>query len=60
MTQTPMTSAEAIKRLRSAAEECPDEEAAHMRADDVLCDLLDSLGYQDVTAEFKKMEKWYS
>jgi len=37
-----------------------DTEAAHSNADGVLCDLLKSLGYQDVVDEYMKVEKWFA
>lgn len=36
-----------------------DTEAAHRFADDILCDLLTSLGYVDVVAEYRKIHKFY-
>jgi len=37
-----------------------DTEIEHLRADEVLCDLLISLGYQDVVDEWKEVGKWYA
>ena len=37
-----------------------DEEMEHIRADEILCELLISLGYQDVVDEWKKVGKWYA
>lgn len=37
-----------------------DEEAAHVLADTVLCDLLESLGYTDIVEEFNSIHKWYA
>ncbi len=37
-----------------------DKESAHVQADDLLCDLLDAAGFEEVTAIFRKMDKWYS
>lgn len=37
-----------------------DTEAAHSLADDVLCDLLTELNFDDVVAEWRKVDKWYS
>ena len=54
-----MTREEAIAELI----ECQnngDTEAAHGIADDVLCRLLDSLGYGDVVAEYHKVAKWFA
>ena len=37
-----------------------DPEDGHVDADQILVDLLESLGYVDVTLEYEKIEKWYS
>ena len=37
-----------------------DQEAAHNDADNALCVLLISLGYEDVVTEYNKVEKWYA
>ena len=37
-----------------------DVEAAHSDADDILCDILKELGYNDIVEEFIKVEKWYA
>ena len=37
-----------------------DIENDHVVADKILCDLLTSLGYADVVAEYHKIEKWYA
>ena len=37
---------------------CGDVEAAHGRADDVLCRLLSALGYGDVVEAWAKVERW--
>ena len=37
-----------------------DVEAIHQQADDVLCELLKALGYEDVVEEWRKVPKWYS
>lgn len=37
-----------------------DIESAHSSADEVLCRLLKELGYDDVVAEYEKVEKWYA
>jgi len=54
----------ALKRLK-AATVYDDEvnynwETSHMLADRVLCELLDALGYADVVAAWRKVEKWYA
>jgi hypothetical protein len=37
-----------------------DPEIAHVNADEILCELLTSLGFSDVVEEFKKVPKWYA
>lgn len=38
----------------------PDEEEDHGEADGILCDMLDALGYKDLTDAWDKIGKWYS
>lgn len=40
--------------------EADDTEVAHCLADEVLCDLLESLGYVELVEEFNNLEKWYA
>lgn len=35
-------------------------ESGHIKADGVLCDLLDELGYDEITEIFDDLDKWYS
>ena len=37
-----------------------DEEMAHMRADELLCDVLKQLGYSEGVKIFEDMNKWYA
>lgn len=37
-----------------------DEEQAHVRADEILCEVLARLGYEDVAAAFKGVPRWYA
>lgn len=37
-----------------------DTEKNHLNANDILCDLLEELGYMDLVKEFRKIKKWYS
>lgn len=53
-----MTKEEAISELKKADE--LDTESAHYRADEILCELLNSLGYQDVTEVYNNIHKWYA
>ena len=38
----------------------PDEEEDHAEADGILCDMLNALGYKDLTNAWDKIGKWYS
>lgn len=38
----------------------PDEEEDHAEADGILCDMLNALGYKDLTDLWDKIGKWYS
>jgi hypothetical protein len=57
--------AEAIRRnalghLKVLAEEGESNPAAaHLQADQVLCNLLVGLGYADVVEEWRKVPRWY-
>lgn len=55
----PMTREKAIAKLKALAGS-GDVEAAHGNADDVLCELLRSLGYGDVVNAWDEVEKWYA
>lgn len=37
-----------------------DEETAHRKADEILCGVLNALGYQDCVDIFSYIPKWYS
>lgn len=56
-----MAPEEFTTRMRQISEEMGDDpEIAHGAADDLICDLLGSLGYTDGVAEFKNLSKWYA
>ena len=38
----------------------PDEEEDHGEADGILCDMLNALGYKDLTDAWDEIKKWYS
>lgn len=46
--------------LREMAASIDDTKVAHIYADDVLCALLDRLGYTDVVAAWRDIKKWYA
>jgi len=54
-----MSKEEAILKLKECQKN-NDTEVAHVYADDVLCDLLEGLGYEDVVKEYYKVDKWYA
>ena len=50
------------KYLNVFKEKClsGDIEINHSEADDILCDLLEELGYTELVTEFKKLKKYYA
>ena len=54
-----MTREEAINKLKVYQGDT-DIEIAHSAADRVLTDLLTTLGYADVVAEYEKIDKWFA
>lgn len=52
--------AEYAKNLLRECQESNDQEMAHIDADDVLCQLLQDLGYNDVVEEYDRIGKWYA
>ena len=43
-----------------AEDKHPDIECSPSDADDLLCELLSILGYQDIVDNFEKLDKWYA
>ena len=37
-----------------------DKEKAHVDADDILCEILVKLGYEDIVEIYNRIEKWYA
>ena len=54
-----MIKEEAIAKLAQLQTD-DDTESAHGDADDILCELLQSLGYADVVDAYAKIDKWYA
>lgn len=54
-----ITVQEALERL-AAAKANPDKEAAHVAADQVLCEFLRAKGYDAIVDAWHEVEKWYS
>jgi hypothetical protein len=53
-----MTKQEAVDKMKQCNN--ADQESGHVEADEILCDLLDSLDMHEVVIEFRKLDKWYS
>ena len=50
-----------LARLKELAnKEYPDEEEDHGEADDILCNMLNALGYKDLTDAWDDIKKWFS
>lgn len=49
----------AIQKLKNV-QSWNDIESAHGAADNVLCDLLENLGFKDVIEEYNKINKYYA
>lgn len=50
---------ECVERLK-AAQQNEDVESAHAEADQVLCDLLEAIGFKAIVREYKEVPKWYA
>lgn len=48
-----------LNRLKTL-KETDNPETAHADADDVLCELLYELGYEEIVEAYKAIEKWYA
>lgn len=56
-----MTREQALKELAECVKlSHGDQEAAHSLGDEILCELLSSLGYDDIVNEWNKIKKWYA
>mgnify|MGYP007101896075 FL=1 len=51
---------EYVERLQYLAFEGGDAEMNQREADDILCDILRSLGYDDIVAAYDEIYKWYA
>ena len=54
-----MTKEDAVKQLKEL-QGIGDTESSHIMADEVLCQLLTSLGFEDVVSEYNKIDMWYA
>lgn len=55
-----MINKDAYIALLKEQQDSHDTEIAHSRADDILCDILTELGYNDIVEEYHKIGKWYA
>jgi hypothetical protein len=51
---------EEIKAKLKELQQDDDVEVSHYKADQIICKLLDDLGYNDVVKEYNKISKWYA
>lgn len=47
-----------LKSTREVFED--DTEMAHIQADEIICAVLEELGYKDIVDEYNKIYKWYA
>jgi len=52
-------SGEMVERLQAEVDN-DDTECAHGNADDILCELLEKLGYKEVVEKYNEVSKWYA
>lgn len=55
-----ITAAEFERKMREIAEIKHDDEGRHMKADDLLCKVLKSLGYEKGVEIYESIGKWYA
>jgi len=58
MAKTPDTAAEQMRQIGKKFKETP--HWAHVKADELLCNVLEGIGFEKMVREFKKIHKWYS
>lgn len=65
--QTQITTKEELKVLHenclyrmNALLDMYDKEEAHIRADNILCEVLEKIGFHDVVNVFHEIDKWYA
>lgn len=55
-----MTPEEFAQKMKQIFKKGYDEEVAHVEADDLMGEVLSSLGYEDGIKVFTSNEKWYA
>lgn len=48
-----------IKRMENAKKNW-DTECSHIDADDILCEMLEDLGYGEIVEMYREIDKWYA
>ena len=51
---------EEFKKAMQKIDDRGDKEYGHMEADELMCDLLEELGYGEGVDIFRQMSKWYA
>ena len=54
-----MIATDMVKRLNELCK-CFNTENAHILADEILCDMLDAMDYEDIVKAYKAVPKWYA
>lgn len=60
MTTTRETAERILKEMRDLQNNSGDLESVHIFADDLLCEMLKTLGYTEIVEAFEKIDKWYA
>jgi hypothetical protein len=60
MTKKQIKIAKSIKKQLLSLQEATSREDAHVAADELLCELLISLGFTEIVEDYAKISKWYS
>lgn len=55
-----ITPEEFSRRMRKIYDECVGSELAHIMMDNLMCEVLKSLGYKEGVDIFQSMSKWYA
>jgi len=55
-----MTKEEAIVKLKELQTNGEEPEDNHLEADGILCELLETLGFKEVTSEYEEIYKRYA
>lgn len=56
----PLSPVDFAMQMKGIEDTNGDEEQLHIAMDELMCNLLDSLGYKDGVAIFRRAYKWYA